>query len=212
MQHKITNRLRRAGVIGAAIGVLSLAAAAPALAAPDCTGSCNGGGTVGASISIPTSFAFTLNTPSITFTGPVGGASNVPAVSYSVTTNDGAGYSVSVSSAGPNLVGVNPADTIPVEDISMWGPAQANAASTNPAPVGAFYPTSLMPTAQVVASSSGPSGAGAGTADNWTDHYAFLGGTAGIYEQANLGNIGAAIPAVASDTYSTTISYVAIAN
>lgn len=228
----IMRRMRRAALVLAVTmatgGALALAPGVAQAQTPNCTGSSPGGpggegcaGTVNDSITIPVSFAFTLTTQSITFTGTVGSNSNAPTVAYSVTTNDPSGYTVTVG--GTDLTGATHGGDIPAGDISLWGPKQAQPSSNigQASPVFKYWPVSLSGTPQTVASSSGqsvgssngPNGVSVGTnpgaADTWTDTYAFL-GTAGGFTDSTGGAIGSNIPSVTPDTYNGTLSYLAL--
>lgn len=201
-------------ILAAAAAVLTagLGAAAPAMA--QCTTGCSGSGSVSASLTIPTTFTFSVTTSAITFTGTPGGASNAPTVAYQVTTNDAAGYSVSVQ-PGSNLVGqAQPSNSIPVSDIAVWGPAQHQPGSANPqpSPVGPYYPVDLS-TAKAITTESSTTASGTGgngATSNYTDTYAFLGSAMGFTD--SLGNpIGFNIPSAPADTYSATLSYLGLA-
>jgi len=120
-------------------------------------------------------------TPSFTLTGAPGTTPTTGAnpVTMTVTTNNFAGYNVSVVPAAANLVGAIPGnpDVIPANDLEVDGPAQGGAWAH------LTYPTPLVVATK--ASASAPGG------DTITNNYRIT------------------IPFVRPDTYSGTLNYVA---
>ena len=131
-------------------------------------------------VAVTSAIALTVNTASFTLTGtPNSTQTNAAAVSYSVTTNNLAGYSVTVQAAAATLAAtaVGNTDSIPIAALSVKGDA-AGAAYT---PVSSTTAT----TVHTQATRSAEAG------DNLVNGYQV------------------AIPFVNQDTYHVTLNYVA---
>lgn len=148
-------------------------AATPALADTD-TGSTT------ANVDVTSSVLLTSLTPSFTLTGAPGSTPTTGAtpVTMTVTTNNFAGYTVTVVPAAQNLVGAiaGNTDVIPANDLEVDGPVQAGTY------VHLTYPTSLLVATK--ASASEPGG------DTITNNYRIT------------------IPFVRPDIYTGTLNYV----
>jgi hypothetical protein len=119
-----TNRMARrirlilGGFAVAALAVMGIAAAAapPALAGTSCSGSCTGGGTVGVTVTVPSSLQFSLSTSAVTLTEATAPNYTSPNYTYSVITNDPAGYNIGVE--GTDFTGTH-SDSIPIKDMAQ---------------------------------------------------------------------------------------------
>jgi hypothetical protein len=186
-----TNRMARrirlilGGFAVAALAVMGIAAAAapPALAGTSCSGSCTGGGTVGVTVTVPSSLQFALSTSAVTLTEATAPNYTSPDYTYTVTTNDPAGYGVAVEGTDfTGTLGVA-GDTIPVKDLAQ------DYSSTGGAP---FTAVSFNENGSPVTVGQNSTATGG---DTWT---AYL----------DLAMPGSQVP----DSYSTTITYVASGN
>jgi hypothetical protein len=137
------------------------------------------GSTTG-NVAVQSAIALTVNTASFTLTGVPGSTqANAAAVTYSVTTNNLAGYAVTVQAAAPTLAATatGNADSIPIAALSVKGDA-----------AGAAY-TSVSNTTPTTVHTQATRSAAAG--DNLVDGYQVV------------------IPFVNQDTYHVTLNYVA---
>jgi len=137
-------------------------------------------GTTTGNVAVTSAIALTVNTASFTLTGVPGSAPvNAAAVTYSVTTNNLAGYAVTVQAATATLAATatGNADSIPIAALSVKGDA-----------TGAVYTPVSNTTAVTVHTQATRS---ASTGDNLTNGYQV------------------AIPFVNQDTYHVTLDYVA---
>ena len=137
------------------------------------------GSTTG-NVAVQSAIALTVNTASFTLTGVPGSTPvNAAAVTYKVTTNNLAGYAVTVQAATPTLVATatGNGDSIPIANLTVKGEAAA----------GAYQPMSS--TAPVTVHSQTTRSIAAG--DDLTNGYQV------------------AIPFVNQDTYAVTLNYVA---
>lgn len=185
-----------------AAGALS-AAAGPALAQTPP----GGGGNVAATVSIPSTLSFTLADSAFSLTGSPGAASNVGTVHWSITTNDGAGWAVTVKAASASMAGTGSNHaTIPISDVAVL-PASQNLMNgwITPPSFGNWAPAQELSssTAFTTDASSSPT---SGTLAAF-DYYAIPG--AGTLSG---GDGGQDIPSVPADSYSDTIAYVAFGN
>ena len=174
-----TRKSRTAGVGMAFIGAATAVSAIGYHAVPAVADTASGSTT--ANVEVSGSITLTGLTPAFTLTGVVGSTPTTGAtpVTMVVTTNNFAGYNVSVVPAAANLVGAIPGNTdvIPANSLEVDGPVQA----------GVYAPLAF-PTPLVVAtkaSASAPEG------DTITNNYRIT------------------IPFVRPDTYSGTLNYVA---
>lgn len=190
---------RACAVGGLAVALAGIGAAAPALASNP-----SGSGSVGDSLTIPTTLTFAVNTPSITFTGSPGQGSNIAMVNWTLTTNDQSGASVSV--LGTDLAGqAHPSNVIPVSDIAVWGLSQAQSGA-NPGVTGlaGYAPAELTEsTSTTTANFTAPV-----TSQSESDSYAFL----GQYGYTMGSGTAQFIPAEPPDTYAGTLAYLALAS
>jgi hypothetical protein len=173
--------LTRGSVCAAAAVGLAAAMAAPAGAAPGDQSS----DTTQANVQVASSITLTGLTPSFTLSGLPGDVvTEIGAVSFRVTTNNIAGYTVTVQAQTATLVPETPGnpDSIPIANLRVRETADGN--------TGAF--TSLSSTSTVLVHSQGVESAAVG--DELSNDY-----------QVD-------IPFVNSDTYSATLSYVATAS
>lgn len=201
---KIT-MLRRLGITGAAFALLSLGLAAPAFASGP-------SGSVSATLVIPQSLSLTLGTSSLAFTGTPGGPSNVTTVTYSMASDDSAGYQLQVSAASPNMTSPG-GGSFPVSMISVWSMGMAApAGQCSPGPVGpGCLEAAPVSTTPMVTASSSTVSAAAG--DNGYDDFAFLGSGWTGTGPGGASLAGSSIPAnVPAGTYQDTINYVLIGN
>lgn len=137
------------------------------------------GSTTG-NVAVTSAIALTVNTASFTLTGVPGSTpNNAAAVSYKVTTNNLAGYSVTVQAAAATLAptATGNTDSIPIAALSVKGDA-----------AGAAY-TSVSNTTATTVHTQATRSAAAG--DNLVDGYQVV------------------IPFVNTDTYHVTLNYVA---
>jgi len=137
------------------------------------------GSTTG-NVAVTSAIALTVNTASFTLTGVPGSAPvNAAAVTYSVTTNNLAGYAVTVQAAAPTLAATatGNADFIPIAALTVKGDA-----------AGAVYTPMSNTTATTVHTQTTRS---LSTGDPHSDGYQIV------------------IPFVNQDTYHVTLNYVA---
>jgi hypothetical protein len=138
-------------------------------------------GTTTANVLVNGAITLTDLTPAFTLTGVAGSTPTTAGnpVTMTVTTNNFAGYNVSVVPAALNLIGAIPgnSDVIPSNTLEVDGPAQ-----------GGAYAHLTYPTPLVVATKASPSAPGGDTIIN---------------------NYRITIPFVRPDTYSGTLDYVA---
>ncbi len=162
------------GLVTTAVAGALVAGMGGVASADTATGSTTG------NVAVTSAIALTVNTTSFTLTGVPGSTpSNAAAVSYKVTTNNLAGYAVTVQAAAATLAptATGNTDSIPIAALSVKGDA-AGAAYT---PVSNTTPT----TVHTQATRSAAAG------DNLVDGYQV------------------AIPFVNQDTYHVTLNYVA---
>ncbi len=137
-------------------------------------------GTTTGNVAVTSAIALTVNTASFTLTGVPGATdTNAAAVSYKVTTNNLAGYAVTVQAATATLLptATGNTDSIPIAALSVKGDA-----------AGATY-TSVSNATPTTVHTQATRSAAAG--DNLVDGYQVV------------------IPFVNQDTYHVTLNYVA---
>lgn len=199
----MNNSIKRALITGALALTALGTAASPALAQTPP----GGGGNVAATVTIPSTLSFTLADSAFSLTGSPGAASNVGTVHWSITTNDGAGWAVTVKAASASMAGTGSNHaSIPVSDVAVL-PASQNMVNgwTTPPSFGNWAPAQELSssTALTTDASSSPT---SGTLAAF-DYYAIPG--AGTLSG---GDGGQDIPSVPADSYSDTIAYVAFGN
>jgi len=170
----------RAARLGLAfVGVATATTAVSHGAAPALADTASGSTT--ANVEVSGAITLTGLTPAFTLTGVAGSTPTTAGnpVTMTVTTNNFAGYNVTVVPAAANLIGAIPgnSDVIPANDLEVDGPAQ-----------GGAYAHLTYPTPLVVATKASASAAGG---DLITNNYRIT------------------IPFVRPDTYTGTLNYVA---
>jgi len=198
------NRRIRHGLIAGALALGAVAAGAgPALAGTPPT---PGSGNVSATVTIPGTLTFTLADTSFALTGTPGQPSNVGTVHWSITTNDGSGWGVTVQAAKASLTGTGTnSSVIPIHDVAVLQASQnlANGWTTPPSFLNWDQAQELSSTAATTV--DGDTHQTASTLAAY-DYYAIPGAV------LSTGDGGMPIPNVPADTYSDTLNYVAFGN
>ena len=199
MNRTIKRALITASLVLGAVGVT----AGPAMAASPPPG----GGSVTGSVTIPGTLTFSLADSSFALTGTPGHASNAATIHWSISTNDGSGWGVTVQAANANMTGTGTnSAVIPVNDVAVYPASQAAANGFTSPPSFLNWNVAHELSSSTAFVVDGASGATTST-QAANDFYAIPGAGTGAMPSG-----GQNIPNVPADTYSDTIAYVAFGN